>query len=149
MKIRWGLLLSAFLLAIPVWAALGDSVQSIQAEQKRWAGQLTSKTVDGYSVHEIRTASNAAIRQYASPGGTIFGVAWEGSTMPDLRELLGSYYPQFQAALAASAASRRRGPLYIQAGPLVVQSAGHMRAFHGRAYVTDLMPANVTQDVIQ
>jgi len=147
MRIRWGLLFWAVLLAVPVWAALGDSVQSIQAEQKRWAGQLTTRSAEAYTVHEIRTPSNAAIRQYASPSGTVFGIAWEGSTMPDLRQLLGSYYPQFQDALRSG--TRRRGPLYIQVGPLVVQSGGHMRDFRGRAYVTELMPVNVTPEMIQ
>jgi hypothetical protein len=147
MKIRWGILLTVLLAAAPMWAALGDSVQSIQAEQKRWGGQLTSRMAEGYTVHEIRSAGNAAVRQYVSPGGTVFGVAWEGPTMPDLSQLLGSYFPQLQAALASG--SRRRGPLFVQVGSFVVESGGHMRAYHGRAYVTDLMPSNVSKDVVQ
>ena len=135
--------------AIPLWASLGQSEQSVHADQQRMAGQLRSATFDGYTVHEITAAGGAVVREYVSPAGVVFGVVWEGTTMPDLSELLGPYFPQFQEASAAAIAHRRRGPLYVQAGPLVVESGGHMRAFRGRAYVTNLIPANLTKDVVR
>jgi len=132
--------------AVPSWASLGLSEQSVHEDQKRMAGRLKSATLEGYTVHEITGAGNVVVREYVSPGGTVFGIVWEAPAMPDLSSLLGPYFPQFHQA----ASSRHlRGPLYVQDGPLVVESGGHMRAFRGRAYVTTLIPAKLTKDVIR
>jgi len=133
--------------AIPSWASLGLSEQSVHADQQRMAGQLKSATFDGYTVHEITAPGGVVVREYVSPVGTVFGVVWESPTMPDLSQLLGPYFSQFQQAAANS--PHRRGPLYVHDGPLVVESGGHMRALRGRAYVTSLIPANLTKDVIR
>jgi len=146
MRHRWGVLPAVLLAVMPAWAALGDSVQSIQAEQKRWGGQLTTRSAEGFTVHESKSES-AAVRQFVSPSGVVFGVAWEGSTMPDLSQLLGPVY--FARLRNALTASRRRGPLYVQDGSFFVESGGHMRAFHGRAYDISLIPPAVSKDVIQ
>ena len=111
------------------------------------AGQLRSATFDHYTVHEITTAGGMVVREYVSPTGMVFGVVWEGETMPDLPQLLGPYYSQFRDAVASI--HRHRGPVYVQAGPLVVESGGHMRAFRGRAYLTNLIPAGLTKDVVR
>jgi len=140
-------LLVLLLGAAPSWASLGLSEQSVHEDQQRMAGQLKSATFDGYTVHEISGAGGMVVREYVSPVGTVFGVVWEGPTMPDLTQLLGPYISQFRQAAAKS--TNRRGPLYIHDGPLVVESGGHMRALRGRAYVTTLIPANLTKDVIR
>lgn len=147
MKILWGILLALLFAAAPLWAALGGPEQSVEADRARLAGQVKRTSFQGYTLHEITATGGRVVREYVSPAGTVFGVAWEGPTMPDLSQLLGSYYSQFQEAAAAS--HRRRGPLYVNTGSLVVSSGGHMRAFHGFAYVTDLIPASVSKDVIR
>jgi Protein of unknown function (DUF2844) len=133
--------------AVPTWASLGLSEQSVHEDQQRMAGQLKSATFDGYTVHEITGTGGMVVREYVSPVGTVFGVVWEGPTLPDLSQLLGPYFSQFKQAAANS--PHRRGPLYVHDGPLVVESGGHMRAFRGRAYVTSLIPGNLTKDVIR
>jgi len=133
--------------AVPSWASLGLSEQSVHADQQRMAGRLKSATFDGYTVHEITAPGGMVVREYVSPVGTVFGIVWEGPTMPDLSQLLGPYFPKFQQASAN--VRYRRGPLYVQDGPFVVESGGHMRAFRGRAYLTSLIPANLTKDVIR
>jgi hypothetical protein len=69
--------------------------------------------------------------------------------MPDLRALLGSYFPTFEQAALASRAAGRRGPLSIDSADLVLQSSGHMRDYRGRAYVPGLLPPNVAAEAIQ
>jgi len=147
MRIRWGILLAVIFVAAPLWAALGEPEQSVEADRVRMAGQLKRTVLQGYTLHEITAPGGRVVREYVSPAGTVFGVAWQGPTMPDLSQLLGSYYSLFQQASASS--HRRRGPLYVQSGPLVVSSGGHMRDFHGFAYVTDLIPASVSKDAIR
>jgi Protein of unknown function (DUF2844) len=133
--------------AVPAWASLGLSELSVHEDRQRMGGQLKSATFEGYTVHQITAPGGVMVREYVSPVGTVFGIVWEGPTMPDLSQLLGPYFSQFQQAAASS--HHRRGPLYVQVGPLVVESGGHMRAFRGRAYVTSLLPANLTKDVIR
>jgi len=133
--------------AFPSWASLGLSERSVHEDQQRMSGQLRSATFDGYTVHEISGAGGVVVREYVSPVGNVFGVVWDGPTMPDLSHLLGPYYSQYQQAVAS--ARSHRGPLFVQAGPLTVESGGHLPAFHGRAFVASLIPANLTKDVIR
>jgi hypothetical protein len=89
------------------------------------------------------------VREYVSPAGKVFGVAWQGPRIPDLRQLLGAYYAQYESAASAARSVRHRGPLLIQEPGLVVQSGGHMRAYNGLAYVPDLLPAGVRAEEIR
>ena len=66
--------------------------------------------------------------------------------MPNLSQLLGSYFPAFHEA---NQSTHRRGPLSIHAGPLVVETGGHPRAFRVRAYVANLLPRGISEDVVQ
>ena len=147
MRIRWGIVFALLLGAVPMWAALGEPEQSVQKDRESVAGQSKRTVFQSYTLHEITAPGGRVIREYVSPSGTVFAVAWESPTMPDLSTLLGSYFAAFQQASASS--TRRHGPLYVQAGPLVVESGGRMRAFRGRAYITDLIPANLSKDVIR
>jgi len=141
------LLVVAFV-ATPLFAGLGQSEDSVRADKLHMsAAQMNSATFKGYTVYEIRAAGGSTVREYISPTGMVFGVVWEGVTMPDLSQLLGPYFSQFQQAM--SEPRRRRGPVYFHAGPLVVESGGHMRAFRGRAYVTSLIPSDLTKDVVR
>lgn len=147
MRMRWGFLLVLTLGAFPLWAALGEPEESVQADREHMAGQVRRAVFEGYTMHEITAPDGRKVREYVTPGGTVFGVAWEGNTLPDFSQLLGSYFPLFQQAAASPV--RRHGPLVVQVGSLVVVSGGHMRSLRGRAYLTDLIPANVSKDVIQ
>jgi hypothetical protein len=147
MRIRWGFLLALFLGAFPLWAALGEPEQSVQADREHMAGQVKRTVFENYTLHEITSPDGRKVREYVTPGGTVFAVAWEGRTMPDLSQLLGSYFSLFQQAAASR--TRRHGPLVVQAGPLVVESGGHPGAFQGRAYLPHLIPANVAKDVVR
>jgi hypothetical protein len=134
-------------LAAPAWAALGQRVTSVEADRRQMRGTVRVEQRQAYAMHEIRAASGVVVREYVSPAGWVFAVAWQGRVMPDLVQLLGASYPAYRKALAA--APRRRGPLVLRSGGLVVQLGGRMRAHSGRAWLTDLLPANVSAEVIR
>ncbi len=131
----------------PAWAALGGSVDSIQSDQIRLRGQLRTTLLQGYIVHQITARDGSIVKEFVSPAGKVFGVSWQGTAMPDLSQLLGTYYADFQNSPRPTL--RRRGPVIVRTDKLVVESSGHMRAFHGRAYANDLLPANVAPEVVQ
>ena len=74
----------------PAWAVLGEYANSVNSDQQRMHAQLHEIVRQGYLVKQLSAANGRAIREYVSPAGVVFGVAWQGPTMPDLRQLLGS-----------------------------------------------------------
>jgi len=134
--------------ALPALASLGKSVDSVAADQRHMNGQIRATAQAGYTVHEISSPYGEKIKEFVSPSGTVFGVAWNGPVVPDLKQLLGDYFSEFQQAAQASSRSQRRA-LAVRSDRLVLESAGHMRAFHGRAYAPALLPANVAAEVVQ
>lgn len=105
----------------------------------------------GFAVLEVHDARGNTLRKYVGPSGLIFGVAWQGPSVPDLQALLGTRFADFQRTLREqqSQRPRRRGPLYVHVGDLVVQNGGHMRAFAGRAWLTDAVPRGLSPEVIR
>jgi len=138
-----------FLLALsgPAAGALGDSEASITADQAHMKATRRIVSAPQYTVHEIQVSSGTLIREYVSAQGQVFAVAWQGPLMPDLQQLLGSHFADYQAA--ARAKRTGRGSLLVRRPGLVVQSGGHMRAFSGRAYIPQLLPMGMAVDDIQ
>ena len=127
-------------------AALGGDAATVVADQVHIKGKLVVSRTQKYTVHEIQAPSGTVVREFASPAGTVFGVAWSGPTMPDLRQVLGPYFDQYIGAVAQR---NRRGPVVIEQPGLVVQSGGHTRAFVGKAYVPEAVPQGVAIDEIR
>jgi uncharacterized protein DUF2844 len=131
-------------------AALGGDVTSVQSDQVHMQGSLRTTQTDGYTVHEIKAATGTVVREYVSPAGKVFAVAWEGPWLPDIKQLLGAYFDQFaQAAQTQANARTGRRPLHIEQSGLVVDLTGHMRAFAGRAYVPEMLPQAVRAEEIR
>jgi hypothetical protein len=131
---------------IPAWAVLGQSRDSIRSDAQSLKGTLTTTEMSGYSVHQIQRNDGVVLKEFVSPEGKVFGISWRGPSMPNLSQLLGSYFPAFHEA---NQSTNRRGPLSIHAGPLVVETGGHPRAFRVRAYVVNLLPRGISEDVVQ
>ena len=134
----------------PAWASLGGDTASVQADQIHLQGRRTMTAADSYTVHEIQGTSGTVVREYVSSDGKVFGIAWQGPWIPDMRQLLGSYFDQYARANQAKTGARiRRGPVLINEPGLVVQIGGHPRAFAGRAYVPGMLPSGVRAESIQ
>jgi len=125
-------------------AVLGDNAASVLTDQAQMKGTLRSVDNHTYVTHEITSGSGTVVREFVSPAGVVFGVAWEGQFPPDLQQLLGPYYQQAQQATTPEQQQgRRRAPVVIETPGLVVHESGHMRSFQGRAYVPQLVPQGV------
>jgi hypothetical protein len=147
MKKAWRVLLAVLLGSTPAWAVLGEYQNSVGIDQKVMRGIVHSISRDGYSLHEIKGADGAVVREYVSPDGVVFGLSWQGPTMPNLTQLLGTYFPDFQQS--AGRQRRHRGPLVVRTDRVVIESGGHMRAFYGRAYVPSLIPKSLRAEVVR
>lgn len=135
---------------LPVWASLGGDVSSVQTDQLRMQSTQQTTAKQSYTVYELRAATGTVVREYASPTGTVFAVAWQGPWLPDMRQILGTYFEQYaQAAKAQSGTRMGRRPLMIEQPGLVVQSGGHPRAFVGKAYVPGMVPQGVRAEDLQ
>jgi hypothetical protein len=130
-------------------AGLGEPEASATADAAALHASLKSteiKSTDtsNYRVHAIELPSGTIVREYATLSGTVFAVAWSGPTIPNLQQTLGSYYATFVSGAKASRTGHHH--LEIRQDNFVMQSSGHMRAFTGRAYVPQALPAGVSLD---
>jgi len=146
-RITFGLAIIGACLAVSpdVQASLGGSPSSVQDDRVRMQGALRQVVRSGpFTVHEMQSATGVVVREYVSDAGSVFAITWQGATFPDMRQLLGPYFDRYHAEAERLARSRRgHGPLTVDLGDVVVQSAGHNRSFTGRAY----LPGNLPQGV--
>jgi hypothetical protein len=133
--------------AFPAGATLGGSAESVVTDQSKFHAKRAVLERQDYTVHEITSEDGTLIREYVTPAGKVFGVSWTGPTIPDLTQLLGTYNTEFQKTLGAKRG--RRNAAVVRNSDLVVESSGHTRAFHGRAYLNSMLPSGVAEDVVQ
>ena len=144
------LLLVIFAFCLPAMAALGGDLNSVQDDAAHMKATVKIQQKEAYAVHEIADQNKTVVREYVSPDGRVFGVAWQGLFMPDLHQLLGSYLQQYSAAVEQEhAKGPGRRPLSIHQPGLVVETSGRMRAYYGRAYVPDMVPQGVKAEEVR
>jgi hypothetical protein len=133
--------------SVPAWAVLGGDVSSVTADQNVLQGQVRKELHTGYELHEITGPSGSIVREFVSPQGKVFGIAWQGHGIPDLRQLLGSYATQLREGQRTRVVPRRS--VLIQGDDFVLSSFGYSRFSRGRAYVPSLVPSNVSAEVVR
>lgn len=149
MKTTFGVLLTLVLGVVPSWAVLGEYESSVSLDQQVLRGERREEVRAGYKVDQITSADGTVVKEFVSPAGLVFGITWQASHMPNLQQLLGSNLTELQQALQSQARRHSGGPLIVRTDKLVLVSGGHMRSFHGHAYVPSLVPKNVTTEVVQ
>ena len=114
----------------------------MQADLAQLHGSIKVAAHANYRVHEIQLPSGTLVREFAGLDGTVFAVAGNGPTVPNLRQTLGRYFDDYLTA----AQSNRMGhhQLQINQSDLVVHASGHMRAFSGVAYLPPALPSGVS-----
>ena len=128
-------------------ASLGGTEATVEADRVAIGATRRILPSGSFTVHELQAPSGTTVREFVSPAGTVFAVAWQGPMLPDLRQLLGTHFDEY---VAASATRRtRRAPVVVQLPGLVVQSSGHMRAFAGKAYLPGALPSAVSPEELR
>ena len=146
---------ASFVLASQATAALGQLptklVASVPAASIRVPSVVSTARVGLYKVQETQLESGTIVREYVSPAGLVFAIAWQGPVLPDLDVLLGSYFNTFKIEMEQVRLLGRRGaPVDMLRDGLVMRSNGRMRNFFGHAYAIDLIPAGVSiKDVLE
>lgn len=135
----------------PLFAALGDTPDSVRLDQAQMKASLKIIPGNAYTIYEMTCPNGTVVREYVSgTAGSVFGVTWRGPFIPDLKQLLGTHFDEYvRVAKAQRETHIGRRPLNIQEPELVVQTAGHMRAFSGRAYNPGGLPAGSNADDIK
>jgi len=134
----------------PAQASLGESDDSITSDEKALSAvRGAAATRNGFTVHEIQSDSTT-VREYVSPSGIVFAIAWNGRIHPDLTSLLGSYAGEYNKALQQTPREPGRRSYYVvKSDQVVVEKWGHMRNLQGRAYAPALIPPGVSIDEIK
>ncbi len=136
--------------ALPAFASLGGDVATVESDRAHMAASVRVARPSGdYGIHEIRSPEGTTVSEYVSSAGKVFAVTWRGQFMPQMQQILGSYFAEYSAALQAQPRRYGRHPLNIQRPDLVVQTGGQVRNYFGRAYVPGMMPQGVSADAIR
>ena len=135
--------------ALPAFGALGEHADSIAADRKAISAvRSATKVTKDFTVVEV-ASETVTVREYVSPAGIVFGMAWNGLTNPDLSTLLGSYAGSYEEARRQAPKRRGSRTSQVKTGKVVVETWGHMRNLQGRAYAPELVPQGVNIDEIK
>jgi Protein of unknown function (DUF2844) len=146
-RFRLAAAISAVALSCSLWvpqahATLGSDVASVDADQHALGATRQIVKLASGERHELTLPSGMVIREFVSARGQVYAVTWTGPRMPDLRALLGPYFPQLSARTPHGGHHR----VSFHGPDLVVQSSGHGQSFSGRAWVPSLLPAGFGVD---
>lgn len=128
----------------PANAALGGTAASVTTDAKVQRASIKSTEMSNYRVQTIDLPTGTVLREYVAPSGIVFAVAWIGPRIPNLQQTLGTYFNTFVTGAGASRMGHHH--LLIRQSDFVMESSGHMRAFTGRAYLPQAIPAGVSLD---
>jgi hypothetical protein len=146
MKHIFTALLMLMMGTLPAWATLGEYEGSVTLDQQYIRGEDRQEVRQGYRLHQITAPDGSFVREYVTPEGKIFGVSWQGRSLPNLQQLLGSYMTNLQQAQKQTVPRRS---LVVRTDTFVFVSVGHLGTFQGHAYVPSLIPNNLRPEVVQ
>lgn len=133
----------------PTVSMTGGVASPVPSAKAAASGSVAGSSL--YSSHVMQLENGTVVREFSNLQGVVFAVSWQGPVLPDLSELLGSYFKTFNTATEqARASGRRGGSMVLARDDLVVSSNGRMRDFFGYAYAPTLIPTGVSiKDVFQ
>jgi hypothetical protein len=128
-------------------AALGEDASTVERDVTHLKAARSVSATAAFSVHELQLAGGTQVREYVTTANKVFAVVWRGPAIPDLQQLLGTYFPRYRQA--AQAVGRARRGISVEQSDLVIRTGGHPRDFFGVAYLPGQMPQGVTLDSIR
>jgi Protein of unknown function (DUF2844) len=128
-------------------AALGGSADSIESDRVSMKGLTRPTPAGALQKQELQLPSGTVVTEYLGSTGAVYAITWHGPTLPNLRQLLGSYFVNYRAAARQPVVRHRL--VRLDSPDIVIESSGKMRAFVGRAWVPALLPSGVTAADIQ
>ena len=123
-------------------AALGGGAPSVELDRIALHAQSRAERAPLYTVGVLTLPSGTLVREYQNAQGVVFAVSWSGPGKPDLRQTLGASFDTMVAE-TARVGFVGHAQLHIVTPGLEVHSVGHMRSFHGIAFLPALVPAGV------
>jgi hypothetical protein len=130
-------------------AVLGEIVEPANSPSRMPSGfSARAEIRDSYTVRTTQS-DTTSVREFISPSGVVFAVAWSGLAAPDLSILLGSYKNEYESALKNTPRKHGRRSRSVQSNRVVVEHWGHMRNLGGRAYDPSLVPGGVSIEEVQ
>ena len=133
-------------------ATLGEPVSTVEADRARVQGErrVVQATTTRLQAHVITQADGSTIKEFVTPGGIVFAVAWSTRLKPRLETLLGAHATRYaSAARAAMATPGIRHGVVLASDDLVVQASAHLNAHVGLAYLRSLVPEGVRIDELR
>jgi Protein of unknown function (DUF2844) len=146
----YGLSLACLLIQgfpLPARAALGGSADSVESDRVSMKALTRPVPTATLRKQELQLPSGTVVTEYLTAAGQVFAVSWHGPVLPDLHQVLGSYFVNYQTASRQPVVRHRL--VRLTSPDIVIESSGKMRAFTGRAWVPALLPSGVTSTDIQ
>jgi Protein of unknown function (DUF2844) len=128
-------------------AALGGSADSVESDRVSMKGLTRPILTGALHKQELQLPSGTVVTEYLGSDNVVYAVSWRGPTLPDLQQILGSYFVNYQAAARQPVVRHRL--VRVDSPDIVIESSGKMRAFSGRAWVPARLPSGVTAADIQ
>jgi hypothetical protein len=129
------------------FAALGGNESSIEADLSQIHGIRQIQNVAQYQIHQIQQDTGTLVKEYVLPQGLVFAISWQGPVLPNLEQILGLYFTDYQQTIQEK--NTPRSPTTLRQDKVVIQSKGRMRAFQGIAYIPSLLPVGFSEKDIQ
>lgn len=148
---RRALLATAAALCTPAArAVLGEDLASVQADALRLGAARRASNGPLMQVQTLQWPDGGTVRQFATPQGRVFAVAWNTRAKPRLDALLGTHFTAY-AEGGRRAQAQRAGVAHavrVEQGDLVVESTAHLNAHRGLAYLKSQWPAGLSRDAL-
>lgn len=128
-------------------AALGSGADSVESDRVSMKGLTRPVPAGTLNKKELQLPSGTVVTEYLGSTGQVYAVTWHGPSLPNLQQVLGDYFANYQDAARNPIVRHRL--VRVNSAQIVIESSGRMRAFTGRAWVPALLPAGVTAADIQ
>jgi hypothetical protein len=131
----------------PARAALGGTADSVESDRVSMKALTRPVSTAGLRKQELQLPSGTVVTEYLGSNNLVYAVTWHGPALPNLQQIMGTYFTNLKAAAQQPAVRRRL--VRVNSPDIVIESGGRTRAFSGRAWVPNMLPSGVTAADIQ